>query len=190
MTGQDISRWAKLLWTSGGAINFDKTSYSMLIWRFKDNGIAKLTPEKDLPRNSGKISNPTKTSENHTIKRKCVTTSIKTLGVFKAADLSQKDEYEHLEGKAQQFAKALISCPLSHMHAWLAYWTVCIPGITYSFPTTSLTEQQCTKLEKIIKPSLVKKLGLPDTFPNLLLYGDKYFGGVGVLQLFAEQGMN
>jgi hypothetical protein len=51
-------------------------------------------------------------------------------------------------------------------------------------------EQQCTKLEKIIKPSLVKELGLPDTFPNLLLYGDKYFGGVGLLQLFAEQGMN
>jgi hypothetical protein len=92
MTGQDISRWAKLLWTSGGAINFDKTSYSMLIWRFKDNGIAELTPEKDLPRNSVKISNPTKPSETHTIKRKCVTTSIKTLGVFKAADLSQKDE--------------------------------------------------------------------------------------------------
>jgi hypothetical protein len=74
------------------------------------------------------------------------------------------------------------------MHAWLAYWTVCIPGITYSSSTTSLTEEQCSQVEKIIKPSLVKKLGLPDTFPNLMLYGDKYFGGVGILQLFAEQG--
>eukprot|EP00978_Attheya_sp_CCMP212_P026126 scaffold85253_cov35-Attheya_sp.AAC.1 len=46
------------------------------------------------------------------------------------------------------------------MHAWLAYMTVFIPGVTYSAPTTSLTEAQCTKLEKIVKPALVKKLGL------------------------------
>jgi hypothetical protein len=79
MIGHNISRWAKLLWTSGGAINFDKTSYSMLIWKFKDNGIAELTLEKELPRNSVNISNPTKPSKSHTIKRKCITTSIKTL---------------------------------------------------------------------------------------------------------------
>eukprot|EP00978_Attheya_sp_CCMP212_P029772 scaffold106935_cov75-Attheya_sp.AAC.3 len=68
------------------------------------------------------------------------------------------------------------------MHAWLAYMTVFIPGVTYSAPTTSLTEAQCAKLEKIVKPALVKKLGLPDTFPNLMLYADKYFGGIGLLQ--------
>jgi hypothetical protein len=76
------------------------------------------------------------------------------------------------------------------MHAWLGYWTVCIPGITYSSLTIPLTEKQCAKIEHIINPSLVKILGLPDTFPNRMVYGDKYFGGIGLLKLFAEKGMN
>ena len=31
---------------------------------------------------------------------------------------------------------------------------------------------------------------IPNTFSNLMLYGNRYFGGIGLLQLFAEQGMN
>eukprot|EP00978_Attheya_sp_CCMP212_P042361 scaffold256781_cov31-Attheya_sp.AAC.1 len=33
-------------------------------------------------------------------------------------------------------------------------------------------------------------MGLPPTFPLELVYGDKYFGGIGLLILFAEQGMH
>jgi hypothetical protein len=190
LIAHDISKWSKLLWTSGGAINFTKSFYTMVIWTFTADGIAKITLNDDLPANTVSINNPSKPTERQPIKRKCVTTASKTLGVFKAADLSQTGEFKHLKQKAEKFTKALVSCPLSHMHAWLAYMTVFIPGVTYSSPTTSLTEEQCDKLEKIVKPALVKKLGLPDTFPNLMLYADKYFGGIGLLQLFAEQGMN
>eukprot|EP00978_Attheya_sp_CCMP212_P034137 scaffold141687_cov34-Attheya_sp.AAC.4 len=150
----------------------------MVIWRFKDNIIAKICTNEELSRNSVKLTSPgSDPTEQHTIKRKCVMEASKTLGVFKAADLSQTEEFNHLTKKANKFAKALISCPLSYMHAWLGYWTVCIPGITYSSSMTSLTEKQCDKIEHIIKPSLVKKLGLHDTFPNLMMYGDKCFGG-------------
>jgi hypothetical protein len=190
MIKHDISRWSKILWTSGGAINGIKSFYSMLIWTFDDNGIAQLAKNDQLPKNTVNIPNLSNPKETYTIKRKCVLEASKTLGVFKAADLSQTGELTNLKKKANRFARALLSCPLSHMHVWLAYWTVCIPGITYSSSTTSLTEEQCSQVEKIIKPSLVKKLGLPDTFPNLMLYGDKYFRGVGILQIFAEQGMN
>jgi hypothetical protein len=181
MIVHDIARWSKLLWTSGVAINCTKSFYSMVIWKFNNNGLTYIAKENELPRNSVKISNPSDPRKQHTIKRKCVTVASKTLGVFKAADLSQTEELKYLKEKAHRFAKTLVSCPLSHMHAWLSYWTVCIPGLTYLSSTTSLNEKQCTQLEKIIKPSLVKKLGLPDTFPNLMLYGDKYFGWIGLL---------
>jgi hypothetical protein len=190
MIKHDIARWSKILWTSGGSINGIKSFYSMLIWTFDDNGIAELAKNEQLPKNTVQIPNLSNPKETYTIKRKCVSEASKTLGVCKTADLSQTGELINLKKKANRFARALISCPLSHMHAWFAYWTVCIPGITYSSSTTSLTVDQCSQVKKIIKPSLVKKLGLPDTFPNLMLYGDKYFGGVEILQLFAEQGMN
>ena len=122
MITHDIKRWTKILWTSGGAINSIKSFYSMLIWKFEDNGIATLCKNEELPANSVKIPNPSKPTETYTIKRKCVTEASKTLGVFKAADLSQSGELKYLKKKATKFAKALISCPLSNMHAWL--WLV------------------------------------------------------------------
>eukprot|EP00978_Attheya_sp_CCMP212_P014792 scaffold37878_cov107-Attheya_sp.AAC.2 len=122
--------------------------------------------------------------------RKCVSEAEKTLGVMKAADLSQKDELDYLKLKAQKCTKALVACPLTNLHAWLAYMTIYIPGTTYSSPTTSLTEEQCKTLQAIIKPALLKKMGLPPTLPNGVVYGDQYFGGIGFLQAFAEQGMN
>jgi hypothetical protein len=67
---------------------------------------------------------------------------------------------------------------------------VFIPAVTYSFPTTSLSEEQCTNIQKTIKPALLSKMGLPPTLPNDVVYGDQYFGGIGLYQLFAEQGMN
>jgi hypothetical protein len=77
-------------------VNYEKSFYSMLIWKFKANGTAYLAKEQDLPPNTVEIPNPSKTDETQTIKRKCVTIASKTLGVFKAADLSQSEEYQHL----------------------------------------------------------------------------------------------
>jgi hypothetical protein len=185
----DISSWAKKLWTSGGAVNYTKTFYTMLIWRFKDNGTPYLTKATDLPTNSVEITNPGEPETSRLVKRKCVTHAEKTLGVFKAADLSQTGEYQHLIRKATRFAKALISCPLNQVHSWLAYNTVYIPSVTYLFPITALDEKQCGKLQKLLKPVLLQKLGLPPTLPNGVVYGNQYFGGIGILQLFAEQGM-
>eukprot|EP00978_Attheya_sp_CCMP212_P029648 scaffold106016_cov33-Attheya_sp.AAC.1 len=124
----DISKWTKLLWTSGGAINFTKSFYTMVIWTFTADGIAKITLNDDLPTNTVTINTPSKPNERQSIKRKCVMTASKTLGVFKAADLSQTGEFKHLKTKAEQFTKAIVSCPLSHMHAWLSYMPVFIPG--------------------------------------------------------------
>ena len=114
----------------------------MLIWRFKDNGIPYLANEEDIPTNSVEIPNPGNPDETCIVKRKCVTHAAKTLGVFKAAALSQTGEYQHLLRKTKRFAKEpLISCPLNHVHsAWLAYATVYIPSVTYLFPTTALDE--------------------------------------------------
>jgi hypothetical protein len=58
MIKHDTSRWSKILWTSGGAINGIKSFYSMLIWTFDDNRIAQLARNNQLPKNTVKIPNP------------------------------------------------------------------------------------------------------------------------------------
>lgn len=51
------------------------------------------------------------------------------------------------------------------------------------------TQDQCERLQKLIRSKLLSKLGLPRTFPTEILYGDEYHGGLGVRELFGEQGM-
>jgi hypothetical protein len=186
----DLSLWAKLLWVSGGAINFEKSFYSILIWKFTPEGHAYLLKNEELPPNKVQVPNPNDETQHRKIKRTCISKASKTLGVMKAADLNQSAEYTKLHEKTELFNKALAACPLSHYHAWLGYMTVYIPGVTYSFPTTSLTEKQCTALQTIFKATLLQKMGLPPTLPLEIVYGDKYFGGIGLLNLFAEQGMH
>jgi hypothetical protein len=185
----DIALWAKLLWASGGAINFQKSFYSILIWKFTPDGHAYLLKNTELPSNTVQVPNPGDETKHRTIKRVCVSEASKTLGVMKAADLTQTAEYKNLRKKTYTFTKALAACPMSHYHAWLGYMTVYVPGVTYSFPTTSLTEKQCIALQTIFKATLLQKMGLPPTLPLEIVYGDKYFGGIGLLILFAEQGM-
>eukprot|EP00978_Attheya_sp_CCMP212_P002149 scaffold4436_cov35-Attheya_sp.AAC.1 len=124
----DVSRWSKCIWTSGGAINYQKSFYSMLIWKFRADGTHYLAKNTELPPNTVQVPNLADPEKPQTVKRKCVSEASKTLGVFKAADLSQTGEYDHLIRKTTKFTKALISCPLTHVHAWLAYMTVFIPG--------------------------------------------------------------
>eukprot|EP00978_Attheya_sp_CCMP212_P031049 scaffold116018_cov47-Attheya_sp.AAC.1 len=122
----DVSRWSKCLWTSGGAINYQKSFYSMLIWKFRADGTFYPAKNTELPPNTVQVPNLADPEKPQTVKRKCVSEASKTLGVFKAADLSQTGEYDHLIRKTTKFTKALISCPLTHVHAWLAYMTVFI----------------------------------------------------------------
>eukprot|EP00978_Attheya_sp_CCMP212_P035378 scaffold153681_cov61-Attheya_sp.AAC.3 len=115
------------------------------------------------------------------------------LGVMKAANSQQTSEYEHLIRKTEHFSKALVACPLNHINAHLAqYDTVyMIPSVTYSFPTTSLSELQCKTIQKIVKPHLRRKMRFPASFPNDMAYGDAYFGaGVGLHEIYAEQGIH
>eukprot|EP00978_Attheya_sp_CCMP212_P029771 scaffold106935_cov75-Attheya_sp.AAC.2 len=105
LISHDISKWCKLLWTSGGAINFTKSFYTMVIWTFAADGIAKITLNDDLPANTVTIKKPSNPTEQQPIKRQCVTTASKTLGVFKAADLSQTGEVTHLTTKAEKLQK-------------------------------------------------------------------------------------
>eukprot|EP00978_Attheya_sp_CCMP212_P024031 scaffold74841_cov31-Attheya_sp.AAC.1 len=58
LIAHDISKWSKLLWTSGGAINFTKSFYTMVIWTFTADSIAKITLNDDLPTNTVTINNP------------------------------------------------------------------------------------------------------------------------------------
>jgi hypothetical protein len=50
-TQNDISRWSKFLWISGGLIELTKTKYYMRIWQFSNLGAPYICPEEEQPPN-------------------------------------------------------------------------------------------------------------------------------------------
>eukprot|EP00978_Attheya_sp_CCMP212_P039558 scaffold206895_cov35-Attheya_sp.AAC.1 len=53
----DVSRWSKCLWMSGRAINYQKSFYSMLIWKFRDDGTHYPAKNTELPPNTVQVPN-------------------------------------------------------------------------------------------------------------------------------------
>ena len=48
----DASIWSRLLWVTGGLLEFLKSSYFLMIWNFTEEGEPYIVEEKDLPVNN------------------------------------------------------------------------------------------------------------------------------------------
>eukprot|EP00957_Ditylum_brightwellii_P051647 3916540-Ditylum_brightwellii.AAC.1 len=51
----DVNLWDELLWITGGLLERLKTTYSLMVWDFKESGKPFITPTEQLPANSVKI---------------------------------------------------------------------------------------------------------------------------------------
>eukprot|EP00957_Ditylum_brightwellii_P093223 7098522-Ditylum_brightwellii.AAC.1 len=48
----DASIWSRLLWVTGGLLEFKKSSYFLMIWNFTEDGEPNIVEEADLPENN------------------------------------------------------------------------------------------------------------------------------------------
>ena len=44
----DSTLWGRILWISGGLLEFDKSTYTIILWRFQPNGAPEITPGSEL----------------------------------------------------------------------------------------------------------------------------------------------
>eukprot|EP00978_Attheya_sp_CCMP212_P029418 scaffold104451_cov75-Attheya_sp.AAC.2 len=108
-TQNDITSWAKFLWVSGGLLELTKTKYFMIIWKFSSVGKPSLYKESELPPNTVQVFD--QDGKAAMIERLPQNKGIRMLGVRKAGDLSENDEFDHLLEKTQKFTKSVIACP-------------------------------------------------------------------------------
>ena len=111
------------------------------------------------------------------------------LGVQKAGNLQEKTEFTHLLQKTQKFAKAITACPVKSHEVWEGYQAIYMPSIKYSLATTSFVTKDFQQLHSALLPSLLPRLGFLPTFPHDILFGPVYFGGRGLYDLEAEEGL-
>ena len=104
----NASIWSRLLWVTGGLLEFLKSSYFLMIWNFTEEGKPYIVEEKNLPVNNVQLIDAAGTATK--LKRYAPTKGIKMLGSHKAATLQETTEFDYIHTKGEKFLKALLSC--------------------------------------------------------------------------------
>eukprot|EP00957_Ditylum_brightwellii_P141393 10773117-Ditylum_brightwellii.AAC.1 len=140
----DAEIWRRLLWVTGGLLEFLKSTYFLLIWKVAASGKLYIAPEEELLPNKVTVTdaNGNTTKLTRVTERK----GINMLGFFRAAMLEEDDELNYLVDRMTTYVGATGACPLQSHEIWLGHTTVYKPCVQYPLSTTSLDLQQIDKL--------------------------------------------
>jgi hypothetical protein len=100
------------------------------------------------------------------------------------------DAYRDLPNKAQLFAARLLRSDLSKQDAWIAYFAVFVPSMTYSLPVSHHSKKKLRELQSIPTRSVLMKTGFNCNTSHRVVFGPSWYGGLGFRDLFVEQGIS
>ena len=178
--------WEELLHTTGGKLELDKCFYYLFHWKFDEEGEASLMTAEEM----GNLVHIVE-SESGTriaIKQRCVTEAHKTLGTMLTPTGDMTAEEERLTTKGKQFARNLRSCKLPRADAHLAYRAIYLQGMQYSLPVCTFTEEALDRIQSAPVQAILNSMGYNRNMPKAVRYGPIRKGGIGLRNLFVEQG--
>jgi len=186
MIQHDAQTWERLLWTSGGLLKLPKCLYYLMLWTFDAEGMASLTPSSDLPTmelssgDSGTLTD---------INQYSCTTAHRTLGNWVAPNLQMNTSILKLQSTAREYATRTSLSSLSKLDAWISYFAVFLPMMSYTLPVCHHSKKSLDRLQSAPTTSTLLKLGFNRHTAHAVVYGSVQFAGLGLRSLFIEQGI-
>ena len=116
-------------------------------------------------------------------------TEHESLGHFIAPAFTTKLATQKLMKTTQEFIQQLQRSHLSRYELRLAYFTILLPRLTYTFAITSYDKSVLSKLQTQITKTLIPRLGYSAKTPSEVVYGSLTYGGIGLRDLYIEQGI-
>jgi hypothetical protein len=178
--------WEKLLYTTGGAINLQKSFWYLIAWNWR-NGQPKLASISQRPITLSITSGHNNLPE--TLPRIEPTAAFRTLGVYISASGCQKKQMEVLRSHAQRYGSLLQSSTLSPSEAYLSYALYLRPKLSYPLPCTSFTPDQCRAIQAPALAALLPKLTLNRHSPRSVIFAGPKYGGLSLPDLYDDQGL-
>jgi hypothetical protein len=180
----DAQLWEKLLYTSGGKLEIPKCNFSVFKWDFDKFGRAHLIEPsfKQLQVTS---------SDNHKqmiipiLKTNC---SYKYVGIHIALDGNMKSQILDLQTKCNQIALLFTQSYFNAKDSKQGFMTIYSPIVKYALPTTSISENNLRIIQQPVITSVLSRLGYNKNMPRAIIHASSLYGGVGLLDLFTEQG--
>jgi exonuclease III len=178
----DAQLWGDLLHVSGGALEIPKCNFYIMHWLFQENGIPTL--DKDLHQQLHlEAGDGTKT----TLTNDSVEEAHKTLGTWKSALRTQKKQYEVMLTKSNEYARTILSSPVTRKETWTAYYAVYLPRNTFILPTSYFTMKQLNRIQMRATSATLAKGGYVSTMPRAVVFGPAQYSGMAMRQLWVEQ---
>jgi len=179
-------RWDRALFTTGGAINFQKSFWFIFHWRWK-NGIAKLVPPPatlQLHLTEGNnIDNPV------IVPMKSVHGTYRTLGVHLSPSGDTKAAVRVLLQKAKDYQAKIASSALPREAALLSYNMYLLPKLGYSLPAMSLPENTCHDIQSPTLMAVLPKLHLNRHVARSIVFGPHKYVGLSLRSLYSIQSL-
>lgn len=177
--------WERLLFSTGGAINMQKSFWYLLAWVWK-NGTPKLVTTKSAPGEMELTSGSSTTLT--TVPRLEVTDSFRTLGVYISPSGSQLKQTKILRQNSEQYYIHVNSSTLSPDEAYTSYMQYLRPKIIYPLPCSSLTQKQCQYVQAPALAALIPKLHVNRHIAHVIIFGAHRYGGLSLPDLYTDQG--
>jgi hypothetical protein len=178
--------WERLLFTTGGSINIQKSFWYLIAWNWK-TGTPTLATTAQFPADIALTSGHSSSSTQ--LPRIEPTSAFKTLGIYISASGCQQKQMEVLRASAQTYCDNLKTSMLSPPEVYLSYALYLRPKLSYPLPCTSLTPAQCQTIQEPALEALLPKLQLNRHSPRAVLFAGPRYGGISLPDLYDDQGM-
>jgi hypothetical protein len=177
--------WERLLFSTGGAINMQKSFWYLMAWTWK-NGIPNLTPISKAPGEINLTSGASTT--HHKVPRIDIKDSFRTLGIYLSPSGSQTKQVQILRQHSNHYFTAITASTLSSEEAYCSYMQYLYPKIIYPLPCSSLTQQQCRHIQAPALAALLPKMHLNRHTSHAIIFGELRYGGLNIPDLYTDQG--
>ena len=115
--------------------------------------------------------------------------AVETLGVPLAMDGNQKMIYSSLREKIEKWAGKINTRQLNISETVLSLQFGISKTLEYPLTATRLNKTQCNQLMQPLRKAALRALNVPTTFPSLLAHAPKSYLGLGIPNLWFEQGL-
>jgi hypothetical protein len=178
--------WERLLFTIGGKLELTKCKFSTFYWTTDEMGTVKIETTPQI----GSIKIPSsETLEECEINEIAADKEYKLLGVQMTLTGNTLAQEAAMKEKCQHMGKVFTLAPLSSSDAHTGFKTVLLPKLKYGLSATSIPWYKLDDIQQPLIHTILPKMGINRHFPRAAVFAPEHFGGLGVQQLSAEQGL-
>ena len=190
--------WERLLFFSGGALEFSKCFAYVLYWDL-EGGTHRLIAPSEIPgcieAPDGSLSGPLsltygdESTQRHLLATESPWQGRKMLGVRIAPAGTWTDEFLYRRQQSRDLAMLLAGSTIDADTARVGYHMMVCPMIEYPLTVTQFSQKDCDMIVSPVLRACLSKMGYNQNMPKEVVFGPVELGGLGMHDLFIEQGI-